>query len=173
MAKFTKVADDDLDPGIREALDEMRTALGAHGWAVHAERGGEHMSFEFTNPLSTMATGMVFQSDLDPAELRGRLAELMRDEPEFAQTQLIDPPRRKRPLLGGLRYAATWYGWSDRVFQEIIETLVGFRILSKEEGTWLTAIGPGALSEDLRGKFAKHRTAERRRARAARARKPR
>ncbi|MEA2644617.1 MAG: hypothetical protein QOG08_1643 [Chloroflexota bacterium] len=168
-----KVADDDLDLGIREVLEEMRAALGPYGWMVHAERRGDNFSFEFRNPLSTMASGIHFDSHRSPAELRKQLDDHVSSEPEYAQTRLVDPPRRKRQLLGGLRYAANWYGWSDRVFQEIIDTLVGHRVLSKEEGTWLTAVGPGALSDDVRSGLAKHRKAERRRRTAANARKAR
>lgn len=169
--RAVKVADEDLDPKIRAVLDEMRASLGGFGWTVHAERRGNNLSFEFTNPLSSMAFGIGFQSDLTPAELRRYLAEQMKDEPEFAQTQLVDPPRRKRRVLGRFRYAAMWYGWSDRVFQEVTDTLVGFRILSKEEAAWLNAVGPGAVTEDIKSKLAKHRKAERRRAKSAGARK--
>jgi hypothetical protein len=59
------------------------------------------------------------------------------------------------------------------VFQEVTDTLVGFRILSKEEGVWLKASGPGALTEDLKSKLAKHRKAERRRENSGRTRKAR
>jgi hypothetical protein len=171
--RAVRVADEDLDPQIREVLDEMRASLGGFGWTVHAERRGNDLSFEFTNPLSSMASGIGFESNLTPTDLRRYLAERINEEPEFARTQVVDPPRRKRPLLGGLRYAAIWYGWPDRVFQEIADTLVGFRILSKEEGVWLKAIGPGALTEDLKSKLAKHRKAERRREKSARARRAR
>jgi hypothetical protein len=171
--RAVKVSDEDLDPQIREVLDEIRASLGRYGWTVHAERRGNNLSFEFSNPLSSMASGIGFQSDLTPAELRRHLAEQIDGEPEFARTQVAGPPRRKRPLLGGLRHAATWYGWSDRVFQEVTDTLVGFRILSKEEGVWLKATGPGALTDDIKTKLAKHRKAERRREKSARARKAR
>lgn len=158
-----KVADDDLDPGIREVLEETRAAFGPYGWTVHAERHGNTLSFEFSNPLSTMASGIHFDSHRSPIEVRKELDEHMSSEPEFAQTRLVEPPRRKRRLLGGLRYAANWYGWSDRVFEEVTDTLLGYRILSKEEAAWLKAIGPGALSEQVRSGLAKHRKAERRR----------
>src|SRR5260221_6529879 len=101
------------------------------------------------------------------------MAERMNEDPEFARTQSVDQPRRKRWVLGRLRYAAVWYGWSDRVFQEVTDTLLGFGALSKEEGRWLKTIGPGAITEDLKSKLAKHRKAERRRENSARARKPR
>src|SRR4030081_2823802 len=116
-----KVADEDLDPQIREVLDEMRASLGGFGWTVDAERRGSNLSFEFTNPLSSTASGIGFQSDLTSAELRRFMAERMNEDPEFARTQSVDPPRRRRRVLGRLRYAAVWYGWSDRVFQEVID----------------------------------------------------
>lgn len=166
-----KVADEDLDPAIREVLEDMRDAFGPYGWMVHAERRGDNFSFEFSNPLSTMASGIHFDSHRSAIEVRKQLDEHMSSEPEFAQTRLVDPPRRKRHLLGGLRYAANWYGWKDSVFQEMIDTLVGLRVLSREEGTCLTAVGPGALSDDVRSGLAKHRKAERRRRTAANTRK--
>jgi hypothetical protein len=168
-----KAADEDLDPQVREVLDEMRASLGGFGWTVHIERRGSNLSFEFTNPLSSTASSIGFQSDLTLNELRHFLAERMNEDPEFARTQSVEPPRRKRRVLGRLRYAAVWYGWSDRVFQEVTDTLLGFGALSEEEGTWLKTIGPGAVAEDLKSKLAKHRKAERRRQNSARARKPR
>jgi hypothetical protein len=167
--KSRKVADADLDAGIRRVLDEMRAAFEPDGWTVHVERTGkENLCFEFRNPLSPIATGMVFKSDLTPAELRQRLDEHVKDEPEFAHLKRFDPPRRKRQLLSGVRWAATWYGWSDRVFEEVLDSLLGFRVLSKEEWTWLMKVGPTVLSERVKGEFIRRRPSMRRRAKAER-----
>jgi hypothetical protein len=167
--KSRKVADDDLEPGIRRVLDEIRAAFEPDGWKVHVERpASQNLSFEFRNPLSPIATGMVFKSDLPPAELRQRLDEHVQEEPEFAHMKRFDPPRRKRELLSSVRWAATWYGWSDRVFEEVLDSLLGLRVLSREEWTWLMKVGPTVLSERVKRNLTRRRQSMRRRAKAER-----
>src|SRR5437867_8402727 len=115
--KAIRVADEDLSPSIRRLLIDVRNDVEPSGWSVHVEQSGKWLSFEFRNPLSPVATGMVFDPSRPILDIKGELTEHLAAEPEFAHTKLATPPRRKRELLGGLRWAATSYGWSTKVFQ--------------------------------------------------------
>jgi hypothetical protein len=162
-ARPIELADEDLDPEIRGVLEEFRDNLAPYGWTVRAEKVGEDLSFQFDNPLSGMSTGMHFQPNRTPAEIRQQLEDSMLEDPEFARTQLAVPPRRRRALIGALRYAATWYGWPHRVFEEVIEVLFQFHAISKGEWEWMKAVGPQALPDKVERGLRKHQRAERRR----------
>lgn len=143
-AKGTRVADDSLSVGIQELLTEVRSELGSFGWTIHVERRGKRLTFEFRNPLSPLWTGWTFDEDRPLSELREELTEQLTD-PELVRTKSASPPRRKRELIGGLRWAATSYGWSDSVFREVIDTLRRFRVLAGDESGWLKTVGAQVL----------------------------
>ncbi len=125
--KRRRIADDALSSGIRRfLLIDVRNDLAPYGWSVHVEGARRNLSFEFRNPLSPVSTGMHFDADRTPSEVKKELDEHFESEPEFARTKLANPPRRKRELIGGLRWAATSYGWSRKVFQDVIDTLRHF-----------------------------------------------
>jgi len=134
-----------LDPGIRAVLEETREALGPYGWTIRPERIGHKLGFEFSNPLSPVSTAMEFESNLAADELRQRVADHIKQEPEIAATQRARAPKRRRELLRRLRWAATRYEWPPEVFGQVIDTLHGVHALSDEETQWLTAVGPDAL----------------------------
>jgi hypothetical protein len=156
------LADGDLDPAIRRLIQDLRAKLGPYGWILHAKKVGQDLSFQFDNPLSGMSTGMHFQPNRPPAEIRQQLEDSMLEDPEFARTQLAVPPRRRRALIGALRYAATWYGWPRRVFEEVIEVLFHFHAISKGEWEWMKSVGPQAWSEQVERGVRKRQRAERR-----------
>lgn len=158
-----KLADEDLDPEIRGVLEEFRDRLAPYGWIVRAEKVGEDLSFQFDNPLSGMSTGIGFQPRRPIAQIRQQLQDGVLEDPEFARTQLAVPPHRRRHLIGALRYAATWYGWPNKVFEEVIETLFHFHAISKGEWEWMKAVGPLALPDKIEHGLRKHQRAERRR----------
>lgn len=154
--KAVKISDNLLDLPIRQVLDEARTAFEPYGWTIHAEKIGTHLSFEFNNPLSPVETGFVFESGLTPAEIKEQLKEHTAD-PEFARVNSAPPPRRRRRVLGQLRWSATWYDWSNEVFLQVVEFLRGSRTISAEEGDWLEAVGPYVLREDMKRDLQNHR----------------
>lgn len=158
-----KLADEDLDAGIREVLDGYRAKLGPYGWSVYAEKVGEYLSFQFDNPLSGLSPGMQFDPRRPLAQVRQQLDEGLQEGPEFARTQLAVPPRRQRRLIGVLRYAATLYGWPNKVFEEIIGALYHVRAISKGEWEWMKAVGPYAWPERIERDVRKRQKAERRR----------
>jgi len=71
-----KLADDELDPGIRGLLEEHRASLGPYGWTIHAEKIGDHMSFQFDNPMSGTSSGMGFEPWRPLAEICRNLVRL-------------------------------------------------------------------------------------------------
>jgi hypothetical protein len=157
------LADEDLDPGIRGLLEDYRARLGPHGWKVHVEKVGDYLSFQFDNPLSAISKGMQFERRRSLAQIKHQLDEGIHEDPEFARTQLAVAPRRQRRLIGALRYAATLYGWPNKVFEEVIEVLFHFRSISKAEWEWMKAVGPQAWPERIELDVRKHQRAERRR----------
>jgi hypothetical protein len=163
LVRPINLADEDLDPAIRRLIEDFRATLGPYGWIVHAEKVGEDLSFQFDNPLSGMSTGTHFQPNRTPAEIRQQLEGSMLEDPEFARTQLAVPPRRRRALIGALRYAATWHGWPNKVFEEVIEVLFHFHAISKGEWEWMKAVGPQALPDKVERGLRKHQRAEQRR----------
>lgn len=153
-----------LSEGIRDLLVEFRRDLGPYGWTIHVEGfAGRDLSFQFRNRLSSVSHGIGFDPRQGPAEVREELLLNLQAEPEFARTKLAMPPRRKRALVGGLRWAATTYGWSTRVFREIIDTLQAADVLSGDEADWMKIVGPTALQEKLVRPWRKHVKAEQRR----------
>ncbi len=158
-----RVANEDLDPGIRGLLEDFRARLGPHGWKVHVESIGDRLSFQFDNPLSGTSSGMQFERLRPLAEIKQQLEDGLQEDPEFARTQLAVAPLRQRRLIGALRYSATWYGWSHQVFDEVIEVLFHMRSLSKAEWEWMKAVGPQAWPERIERDFRKHQRNERRR----------
>ncbi len=156
--------DKSLSEGIRELLEEFRRDLGPYGWTIHVEGfAGGDLRFEFRNRLSSVSHGIGFDPSQGPAEVREELRLYLEAEPEFARTKLAKPPRRRRALVGGLRWAATTYGWSSRVFREIIDTLQAAEVLSVDEAEWMKIVGPTALQEKLVRPWRKHVRAEQRR----------
>ena len=162
--KRRRIADNALSTGIRRLLIEARNDLAPHGWSVHVEGAGKNMSFEFRNPLSPVWIGMHFDADRTPSEVKKELDEHIKSEPEFARTKLANPPRKKRELIGGLRWAATSYGWSRKVFQDVIDTLRHFHVLSDDEWTWLNTVGPDVLPKNLEREWRKRVRLQQRRA---------
>ena len=160
------LADEDLDPGIRELLDEHRASLGPYGWKVHAYRIGESLGFQFENPMSGLSSGTQFEPRRALEEIRQYLEDSVQGNPEFARTQLAIPPRRQRRIIGALRYAAALYGWPNRIFLEVIELLFHFRTISKGEWEWMKAVGPQAWPERVERDVRKRQKAERRRKRS-------
>jgi hypothetical protein len=114
------------------------------------EQSGRQLSFEFRNPLSPVSNGMMFERSRSISDIKRQLAEGIREEPEFARTKMATPPRRKRQLIGGIRWAATSYGWSRKVFREVIDTLRALSVLSEDEWQWLKTVGPDVLREDIK-----------------------
>jgi len=147
--KPTRVSDEDLSPEIRRLLGGIRKDVEPAGWSVQVEKRGEDLSFVFTNPLSPVHTGWHFDPRRPKSELKKELDEHIAAEPEFANTKKATPPHKKRRLLGGIRWAATSYGWSARVFEELIETLHHFRVLSNDEWSWLRTVGPDVLPREI------------------------
>src|SRR5258708_6750222 len=92
-AEANRVADEDLSPGIRGLLMNLRIDLEPYGWSVHAERSGKHVSFEFRNPLSPLWSGCVFDPTRPISEIRNDLAVHVGEQPEFARTRLAVGPR--------------------------------------------------------------------------------
>lgn len=164
--KAIDLADEDLNPGIRGLLDEYRARLGPYGWTVHAYEIGENLGFQFENPLSGLSSGMQFEPRRALDQIRQQLEDSVQGDPEFARTQLAIPPRRRRRFIGALRYAATLYGWPNRVFLEVIEVLFHFRAISKGEWEWMKVVGPQAWPEKIERDIRKHQSAERRRKKA-------
>lgn len=156
--KPTRVLEKDLSPAIRRLLGAIRKDLQPHGWTVDVQKSGEHLSFEFRNPLSPVRSGLVFNPGRPTSELKRDLETHISEEPEFAHTKMARPPRRKREFIGGLRWAATSYGWSNEVFHEVVGTLRHFRLLSRDEFDWLSAVGPDVLPEQLERDWRKHIT---------------
>jgi len=165
-ARAVKVADEDLNPELLGLLRGVRDELEPYGWSVHIEKSGRHMSVEFRNPLSPVSTGMVFDPSQPVSEVKQELAVHVSDEPEFAHTKLALAPRRKRQLIGGIRWAATSYGWSRKVFLEVIDTLRVFSALSEDEWQWLKTVGPDVLRDDLKREWRQHMKADERRRKA-------
>src|SRR6202035_5412527 len=161
-----KLADQDVDPGIRGLLEEHRASLGPYGWQIHAEKVGDHLNIQFENPLSGTSSGIGFHPGQSLAQIRQQLEDGVQGDPEFARTQLAIPPRRQRRFVGALRYAASLYGWPNRVFLEVIEVLFHFRAISKGEWEWMKAVGPQAWPEHIERDVRKHQKAERRRKKA-------
>ena len=160
-----RLADEDLTASIRRLLTGVRNEFGPYGWSVYVEQRGKQLSFEFRNPLSPVSTGMMFDPRLSISQVRDQPAEHVSAEPEFAHTKLAKPPRRKRHLIGGIRWAATSYGWSRKVFQEVIDTLQGFKVISADEWEWLKTVGPDVLREDLKSEWQRRLKAHERRPR--------
>jgi hypothetical protein len=154
--KGIRLADEDLSESLLGLLTEVRAELGPYGWSVYAEQYGKQLSFEFRNPLSPVSRGMVFDPQRSISDIRNELTENLAEEPEFAHTKLAMPPRRKRDIIGGIRWAATSYGWSRKVFEEVIDTLRTFSVLSEDEWHWLKTVGPDVLQPDLKRKWRKH-----------------
>jgi len=153
--KPTRVSDEDLSPEIRRLLGGIRKDVEPAGWSVQVEKRGEDLSFVFTNPLSPVHTGWHFDPRRPKSELKKELDEHIAAEPEFANTKKATPPHNKRRLLGGIRWAATSYGWSARVFEELIETLHHFRVLSNDEWSWLRTVGPDVLPREIEREWRK------------------
>ena len=151
-----RVADESLTPGVRDLLTELRGDLGRYGWTIHSEQRGSQLSFELQNPLSPVESGWIFDPERPTSELRTELMEHLKTESEFARTRTATPPRRRRRLLGGIRWAATSYGWPDPVFHQVIDTLRHFRVLASDEWEWLNAVGPRVLKPDLERKWQEH-----------------
>ena len=145
--------EDSLAPSTRKLLTHLRKELGPHGWSIYVERRSKQLSFEFRNPLSPVASGWGFDPDRPTPELRAELAEFLKGESEFARTKMASPPRRRRQLVGGIRWASTSFGWSDQVFYELIDTLRHFRVLAGDEWEWLNTVGPQVLAPDLERKW--------------------
>ena len=163
-ASAVRVVDEDLNPGIRRLLFGVRKELEPFGWRVHIERSGKQLSFEFRNPLSPVSTGMLFDPGRPLKDINEELIQHVSAEAEFARTKMARPPRRQRELIGGIRWAATSYGWSRKVFREVIDTLRHFRVLSNDEWEWLNTVGPDVLSKELEREWRKRvRLSERRR----------
>ncbi len=160
-----RLADEDLSAGIRGLLTVVRKEFGPYGWSVYVEQRGRQLSFEFRNPLSPVSTGMMFDPRRSITDIRDELTKHISEEPEFAHTKLAKPPRRKRDVMGGIRWAATSYGWSQKVFQEVIDTLRGFKVLSEDEWQWLKTVGPDVLREDLKREWQRRLKAHKRHAR--------
>ncbi len=159
--------DKSLSEGIRELLEELRRDLGPYGWTIHVEGfAGRDLRFEFRNRLSSVSHGIGFDPSQGPAEVREELRLYLEAEPEFARTKLAKPPRRRRALVSGLRWAATTYGWSSRMFREIIDTLQAAEVLSVDEAEWMKIVGPTALQEKLVRPWRKHVEQRRDQARA-------
>src|SRR5260370_37637529 len=156
--KPTRVSDEDLSPGIRRLLDRIRKEVEPGGWIVHVDKRGEDRSFLFTKPLSPVHTGWHFDPRRPKSELKKELDEYIAAQAEFGRTKKATPPHNKRRLLGGIRWAATSYGWSPRVFEELIETLHQFRVLSNDEWSWLRTVGPDVLPKDLEREWRKRVT---------------
>lgn len=159
--KARRVPDKSLSEGIRDLLTEFRRDLGPYGWTIHIETSlGGNLSFEFRNRLSSLSLGFGFDPNQSPAAVREEIRLYLQSEPEFARTKLAKPPHGRRPLVGGLRWAATTYGWSSRVFREIIDTLQAADVLSVDEAEWMKIVGPTALQEKLLSPWRKHVQAE-------------
>lgn len=141
---------------MRRFLAIVRKDVEPSGWSVHVERSGSNMRLEFRNPLSPVAAGIGFDPDQTVPAMLAELKDQMDAEPEFARTRTAKPPAWRRPLIGGLRWAATSYGWSDKVFREVIDVLRHFRVLADDEWSWLNAIGPHVLTKDLEREWRKH-----------------
>jgi hypothetical protein len=154
--KATRVSDAKLSPAVRRFLTIVRKEVEPDGWSVHVEKAGKNLSLEFRNPLSPVWTGISFDPDQPLAAMRADIEYHMSAEPEFARMKKAPPPARRRRVIGGLRWAATSYGWSDRVFRQVIDTLHHFRLLADDEVSWLKTIGPQVLSKDLERKWRKH-----------------
>lgn len=153
--------DKSLSEGIRELLAEFRRDLGRYGWTIRIETSvGGNLSFEFRNRLSSLSLGFGFDPNQSPAVVREEIRLDLQTEPEFARTKLAKAPHGRRALVGGLRWAATTYGWSSRVFREIIDTLQAADVLSSDEAEWMKIVGPTALQEKLVRPWRKHVRAE-------------
>jgi len=159
----TKLADEDLDSEIRGLLEDYRAKLGPHGWQIHVDTVGAHLSFQFDNRLSGTSTGMQFEPGRPLAQVAQQIEEGIHGDPEFARTQQAIAPRRQRRLIGALRYAATLYGWPTKVYEEVIEVLFHLHSISKAEWEWMKAVGPQAWPERIERDFRKYQRAERRR----------
>ena len=151
-----RVPDTRLSPAVRRFLTTVRKDVEPFGWSVHVEKSGNDMRLEFRNPLSPVWEGIGFDPNQPLPALLAELKYQMDLQPEFARTRTARPPSRRRPLIGGLRWAATSYGWSDKVFREVIEVLRLFRVLADDEWSWLNRIGPHVLTKDLERKWRKH-----------------
>jgi hypothetical protein len=154
--KGVRLADEDLSESLLGFLMEVRAELGPYGWSIYAEQYGTQLSFEFRNPLSPVSRGMVFDPQRSISDIRNELTDNLAEEPEFAHTKLAVRPRRKRDLIGGIRWAATSYGWLRRVYDEVIDTLRTFSVLSEDEWHWLRTVGPDVLRSDLKRNWRRH-----------------
>jgi hypothetical protein len=154
--KGVRLADEELSESLLGLLTEVRAELGPYGWSVYAEQYGTQLSFEFRNPLSPVSRGMVFDPQRSISDIRNELTDNLAEEPEFAHTKLAMPPRHKRDIIGGIRWAATSYGWSKKVFEEVIDTLRTFSVLSEDDWHWLKTVGPDVLQPDMKRKWRKH-----------------
>jgi hypothetical protein len=162
-AKRRRVPETALTADTQDLLGELRNDLGPYGWTVHVEGSrGKNFSFEFRNPLSPVNTGIHFDSDRPRSEVRDEVLEQLNAEPEFARTKTAKPPSRRRALVGGLRWSATSFGWSKKVFEEVIDTLRYFNVITEDEHTWLKVVGPDVLPKDLERKWRQHMRAEQR-----------
>jgi len=140
---------------------ELRNDLVPYGWTVHVEGSrGKDFSFEFRNPLSPVNSGIHFDSGRPRSEVRDQVLEQLNAEPEFARTKMAKPPRRTRALIGGLRWSATSFGWSKKVFGEVIDTLRYFNVIAEDEYAWLKTVGPDVLRKDMERKWRQQVRAE-------------
>ncbi|HEV2217304.1 MAG TPA: hypothetical protein VGV88_06995 [Candidatus Dormibacteraeota bacterium] len=154
--KSHRVPDTRLSPAVRRFLAIVRKDLEPFGWSVHVQKSGKDMRLEFRNPLSPVASGIGFDPSQPVPAMMAELREQMEAEPEFARTRTARAPAKVRPLIGGLRWAATSYGWTDKLFGEVIDLLRHFRVLADDEWTWLNTIGPHVLTKDMERKWRKH-----------------
>lgn len=154
--KPSPVPDARLSPAVRRFLVIVRNDVEPYGWSVNVEKSGDYVSLEFRNPLSPVATGIGFDPDQPVPALLAELKHQMDREPELVRTRTARAPAKRRHLIGGLRWAATSYGWSDKTFREVIDVLRHFRVLADDEWSWLNTIGPHVLTKDLERKWRKH-----------------
>jgi hypothetical protein len=88
--------------------------------------------------------------------MRDEVFEQLNADPEFARTKMAKSPRRRRALVGGLRWSSTSFGWSKKVFGEVIDTLRYFKVIDEDEHLWLKTVGPDVLPKDLERKWRLH-----------------
>jgi hypothetical protein len=146
----------DLSPGVRALIRELRKDLGPHGWNIYAQRTGKGFSVEFRNPLSPLATGIVFDHDDGLSDLTDQLLKHVKDEPEFDRTRLAQAPVRKRELVGRIRWAATSYDWPPKTFEQVVDTMQGLGFITSDERAWIKETGPAALQEELKRDWQAH-----------------
>lgn len=144
------IDDSQLPSRLRAVLREYRARYQPSGWTVQPRRVGSALDFRFTNPLSPVESTVQFEPQISAAELRSRLNEHLDQESEFARLNHYKLPRRRRKLLGGLRWAATVYGWPDSVFREVVGSLRTFRVLRSDEWEWLNLAGSVVLPAEIK-----------------------